>query len=81
VIKGPGVNIWNLGLIKEFSFGEKAPRLRYEVSATNMFNHPNWNNPRVNLSNLNTFGTIAGVGGVNDTSGARAFRMGLRLEF
>jgi outer membrane receptor protein involved in Fe transport len=81
VIIGPGVNVWNLGLIKDFYFGEKAPRLRYEVSATNAFNHPNWNSPRVNVSAPNTFGTIAGVGGVNDTSGARVFRMGLRLEF
>jgi hypothetical protein len=82
IIKGPGVNIWNLSFNKEFFFGEHAPRLRWEMSAINAFNHPNYSNPAVNISNATSVGVISGVGGVTqDTLGPRALRMGLRAEF
>jgi hypothetical protein len=86
VIKGPWVNVWHMGLIKNFEFGEKAPRLRWELTATNAFNHPNWSNPNTNISAAAQVGVISGVGGVNgastgDQPGPRAFRMGVRLEW
>jgi hypothetical protein len=83
VIRGPGVNVWHLGVYKNFVFGEKAPRLRWEFTATNAFNHPNWSNPYTNISDSSTVGTIDSVGGVSgyDQGGARTLRMGLRLEW
>ncbi len=86
VIKGPWVNVWHMGLIKNFDFGERAPRLRWELTATNVFNHPNWSNPATNISSTAQVGVISGVGGVNgastgDQPGPRAFRMGVRLEW
>jgi hypothetical protein len=86
VIKGPNVNVWHMGLYKNFIFAENGPRLRWELTATNAFNHPNWSNPAVNISQTGNVGVITGVGGVNgsstgDVPGARAFRMGLRFEF
>jgi len=45
VIKGPGVNVWSAGLAKQFQFHERAA-LRWEMTASNFFNHPNWANPR-----------------------------------
>jgi hypothetical protein len=85
-IKGPGVNVWHMGLHKNFEFTERA-RLRWELTATNVFNHPNWSNPgSTNITSLAAVGIITGVGGVNGSStgdqpGARSFRMGLRLEW
>jgi hypothetical protein len=85
VIKGPGVNVWHMGLFKNFSFTEQT-RLRWELTATNVFNHPNWSNPATNITQAANVGVISGVGGVNgastgDKPGARSFRMGLRFEF
>lgn len=84
VIKGPGTNVWNLGLAKSFLFGERA-RLRWELSATNAFNHPNWANPNTRVSSAGSVGVISGAGGTGGenipNSGAREFRMGFRVEW
>jgi hypothetical protein len=86
VVKGPGVNVWHVGFFKDFVFGERAPKLRWELTATNFFNHPNYSNPAMNISSLANVGVISGVGGVNgastgDQPGARSFRTGLRVEW
>ncbi len=86
VIKGPGVNVWHMGFYKTFDFGENAPKLRWEMTAINFFNHPNWSNPNTNITDPQQVGVISGVGGVNgastgDQPRAREFRMGLRLEW
>jgi hypothetical protein len=86
VIKGPGVNVWHAGLFKNFVFREQM-RLRWELTATNAFNHPNWSNPgSLNITDLANVGVISAVGGVNGSStgdqpGSRSLRMGLRFEF
>ncbi len=86
VIKGPGVNVWHAGFIKNLTFSDRGPRLRWELTATNFFNHPNWSNPNTTITNLTQAGVISGVGGVNgastgDQPGARSFRMGFRAEW
>ncbi len=86
VIKGPGVNVWHMGFIKNFEFADRGPRLRWELTATNFFNHPNYSNPNTNISQLAAAAVITGVGGVNgastgDQPGARSFRMALRMEW
>lgn len=85
VIKGPNVNVWHMGLFKSVYLRESV-RLRWELTATNFFNHPNYSNPATNISQAASIGVISGVGGVNgastgDQPGARNFRMGLRLEW
>lgn len=85
VIKGPHVNIWHVGIFKSFRVAEKV-RLRWELTGTNFFNHPNYNNPGTNITQPGAVGVITGVGGVNGASTgdqpfARAFRMGLRAEW
>ena len=85
VIIGPGVNVWSAGLAKEFQFAERA-RLRWEMTANNFFNHPNWANPSTDITDTTGLGVITSDGGVTsgsvgDRSGARAFRMGLRFQF
>jgi hypothetical protein len=56
----------------------------------NIWNHPNYNDPTLNISQGGNVGVISGVGSASqvsgassplDPSGARAFRAGLRLEF
>jgi hypothetical protein len=76
VIKGPWTNVWHMGVFTTFRFREKAPVLRWELSATNAFNHPNWSNPSnvanmphlVDISQAATVGVISSVGGVNGAS-------------
>ena len=68
--------------------------LRWELTATNFFNHPNWSNPSnvagmphlVDISQAAAVGVISSVGGVNGASTgdqpfARSFRMGFRVEW
>jgi hypothetical protein len=49
VIKGPGVNVWHVGFHKDFIFTERM-RLRWEMTAVNFFNHPNWGNPGMDIT-------------------------------
>ena len=84
VIIGPGSHVWHAGLYKAFSFTERL-RLRLEMTATNVFNHPNFGNPGVNISNTNTVGRITSIGspissGLDQTA-QRALRLGARLEW
>ena len=86
VIIGPHVNACHMGIFKSFEFGERRPRLRWEATATNLFNHPNYSNPALNISQVAGVGVISAAGGVQgwatgDAPGARAFRMGLRIEW
>lgn len=50
VVIGPGINVWHMGLHKDFIFNERGTRLRWEMTATNIFNHPNWGNPDMYVS-------------------------------
>ncbi len=84
VIKGPGVNVWSVGFAKEFKFQERA-KLRWELTASNFFNHPNWANPSTDITD-ESVGVITSDGGVTsgsvgDRAGSRNFRMGLRVQF
>jgi hypothetical protein len=83
-IKGPGVNVWHVGFFKNFNFTERM-RLRWELTASNFFNHPNYSNPNTTITQTANVGVISGVGGVNgastgDQPGSRSFRTGLRFE-
>ena len=82
---GPGINVCAFGLAKEFKFSERM-RLRWEMTANNFWNHPNWQSPSTDITDTSGFGVIQSDGGVTsgsvgDNGGPRAFRMGLRLTF
>jgi hypothetical protein len=47
-------------LAKQFSIRERA-RLRLELNATNVLNHPNYVDPDTNITNRATVGTISNV--------------------
>jgi hypothetical protein len=89
VIIGPPANVMDAGLFKAFRVKERM-NIRWEITAVNFLNHPNYNDPATNISSTASAGVIAGVGGAStvsgassplDPSGARAFRTGLRIEF
>jgi len=82
VVIGPGSVIVNTGLFKRIDITERV-RLRLEITSTNFFNHPNYANPEMNITALANVGVITAVGGVSslDSSGARNFRTGIRLEW
>ncbi|MBI3278782.1 MAG: carboxypeptidase regulatory-like domain-containing protein [Acidobacteria bacterium] len=82
VIKGPNSNVVHARLMKSIPFTERV-RARLELTATNLFNHPNYDNPAVNISSAATAATISDVGrdGDLDQSGQRSFRAGFRLEW
>ena len=66
-----------------FSENTRAPKLRMEFTGTNIFNHPNWSNPDMNLSDGSASATISGVGGTiaYDALGPRSMRCGVRVEW
>ncbi len=82
VIKGPGSQVVNVGLAKLFQLNEHF-RLRWEMTGTNFFNTPNYDNPGLNINTVASAGVITSAGGEQDldAGGPRSFRMGLRLEW
>ena len=85
IIVGPGTNIWHMGVYKYVVFSEnsRAPKVRLEFTGTNIFNHPNWSNPNMNLSDGSAAATISGVGGTihYDALGPQTMRCGVRVEW
>jgi hypothetical protein len=81
-IKGPGSEVVNAGLAKRFNIGERA-RIRWEITATNLFNTPNYVNPSTNITSAGAVAVITGAGGELDldAAGPRAFRTGLTFEW
>jgi hypothetical protein len=83
-IIGPSAHVWNAGVFKVFPIAERA-RLRWEMVAQNVMNHPNWGFPITNITDARV-GTVNSTGGPSATSydnlgSQRTMRMGLRLEW
>jgi len=74
-----------MGLGKEFQLNERF-KLRFETSFTNLPNHPNFDDPRNNLTEcsgnpcLGTFGQVQ-ASRTGDAGGNRVGQFALRLEF
>lgn len=88
VIIGPSSWVIDSQVAKNFAITERL-RLRAELGATNLLNHPNWGNPGLNISSLGSAGVITSVGYGNgttggvglDASGQRSLRLGVRVEW
>jgi len=82
---GPGTINLSMGLGKEFQLNERF-KLRFETSFTNLPNHPNFDDPRNNLTEcsgnpcLGTFGQVQ-ASRTGDAGGNRVGQFALRLEF
>lgn len=79
VIVGPGSMVWHAGIAKVLQLGERA-QLRAELIALNVLNHPNWGNPRLNITSAPGVITSLG-GGPLDSAAQRTMRASMRLEF
>jgi hypothetical protein len=80
---GPGTINLSLGLAKDFQVTERF-KLKFESSFTNIPNHPNFDDPRNNLSESvngqGTFGQVLQSRG-GDAGGNRVGQLALRIEF
>jgi hypothetical protein len=83
---GPGTVTWNLGLSKRFHVTERIA-FKFESSFTNVLNHPNFDDPRNNLTeagsdpnHLGLFGKVLATRR-GDAGGNRVGQLALRIEF
>jgi hypothetical protein len=83
---GPGTVNLSLGLAKDFQLTERF-KLKFESSFTNLPNHPNFDDPRQNLTECagspicqGTFGQVL-ASRTGDAGGNRVGQFALRLEF
>jgi hypothetical protein len=85
---GPGTINLSMGLAKDFQLTERF-KLKFESSFTNLPNHPNFDDPRNNLTetetlpNHTTVGTFGKVlaSRIGDAGGNRVGQFALRIEF
>ena len=82
VIIGPGNAVFDAGLAKRIRMSERMG-LRFELTATNVLNHPSYGNPAVMISSAATAGVISSVKDSSDLdqSSARSLRTAIRLEW
>ncbi|MGH8244990.1 MAG: hypothetical protein ACREUU_01000, partial [Gammaproteobacteria bacterium] len=83
VIKGPPTNVLNLSFGKVFSIRERA-RLRFQIDASNAFNHPNYFNPGTNISQAAAAAVITSTANASfnlDNAGERRVILHLRVEW
>lgn len=69
----------NTGLFKSFKPTERTS-VRFQATYQNLFNHPNFGNPNLNISTPAAVGTITSMGS-REGSGARSGLLGIFLDF
>jgi len=79
VILGPGRNVFNGGLYKTFRAAERLS-VRFQATYQNLFNHPNFGNPNVNISTPAAVGTITSQAS-REGGGPRSGLLGIFLDF
>ncbi len=74
-IHGPGINNWDLSLMRNFKLRERLT-MQFRGEWFNAMNHPQYNNPNTSIGNKN-FGVITGTTG----NGSRVTELALRIFF
>jgi len=67
IVPGPNKTACNASLAKTFPIREKK-QVVVRMDVFNVMNHPNWQNPDMNISNVNTVATIADIVGTMRTA-------------
>ena len=57
-IRGPGYQVWDMSLFKNFHFNEHT-YLQFRAESFNTFNHTNWSSIGATLG-ASTYGTVTG---------------------
>jgi hypothetical protein len=79
IIVGPGRQIASAALFKSFPVRERM-FFRVQISFTNLFNHPNFDVPALNISAPSAVGTIRSIQ-TRDLAGPRNGLIGARLDW
>jgi hypothetical protein len=74
IIYQPGMQAWNLGLLKSFAINERS-KFEFRAEAYDFINHPNLNAPNTNPTS-SQFGMITGKSDL-----ARNLQLSLRFQF
>ena len=84
-LRGPSYFDMDAGLAKAFPLSSERFALKFRADAFNVFNHPNFSNPCMDITNASClFGTISSTVGTsirNSGPSARVLQLALRLEF
>jgi len=84
-LRGPRFFDLDAGLAKRFPLWSERYALRFRADAFNVFNHPNFNTPCADITNLTClFGTVSSTAGTtinNSGPSARVLQLALRFEF
>jgi hypothetical protein len=81
ILTGPGIRNLDFSLMKWFHITEKA-RVQFRLIMVDALNHPNFANPRANISSTGTVGTIISTARVlNGEPATREIDLGLRVVF
>jgi hypothetical protein len=63
IVMGPGLNNCDGSLSKIFPVRGERRRIVVRMDMFNIMNHPNWANPDMNISNVNTVTSISNING------------------
>src|SRR5215467_3893002 len=77
VLEGPGYNNQNVSIAKTFSLAERF-RFTFTASASDAFNHPNFNLPAANIS---VPGSVGRISSMVDGAASRQVELRGRLQF
>ena len=74
ILTGPGQEVWNIGVHKNWRFAENRAQMQFRWEAFNAFNRINFSNPNTNITG-GSFGLVTSAGS------GRSMLFGLRLDF
>ena len=81
-IRGPGINNWDLTLMKGFRLWSESSHLQFRSEFYNAFNHPNFNSVDTGATFDPSGAQVNSTfGQLNGTRAARIIQFSLRLEF
>ena len=82
IIETPPMRNLDIGLMKEFHFTERK-FFRFQVTCSDVFNHPNFGYPAANISSPGTVGVITSThtNYLTGSAAARVVNFSLRLQF
>ncbi len=81
ILIGPGFEVWDLSLVKNFSFGAERVRLQFRAEAFNILNHANFTSIGTSAT-FNSSGQPSGTfGAVTGSGPGRTLEFGLKFMF